>query len=235
LIAPPGAKNVGKPLKYKAFPASNDSSLGVKDCIYPFQPPSPIENGSKRERHSTYFSEKGKSTVTTLDKETMDSIMKELAKERPQFCSEADFQFALGWKIQKRFPNAEIRFECPVTREGESIKVDIIVNLGGNLFPIELKWKLERHKADPINRGMMFHDIDRLGSLQVKNLELNAMNFAAAPQRILNRFAIWLSDNQRFWSESGTNSIHEYGEYKISWESYVDDFKFALTCISEPA
>ena len=170
--------------------------------------------------------------MATLDRGTMSKIMKDLAKERPQFCSEADFQFALGWKIQKEFPNAEIRFECPASLPDDpKARIDIIINLGGALVPIELKWKLERHKADPINRGMMLHDIDRLGSLQMKNLELSAMNFTAASQGIQNRFAVWLSDNQRFWSEKGANRIHEYGECKVSWESYAGDFKFVLVCV----
>ena len=172
--------------------------------------------------------------MPTLDKETLSKIVKSLAAERPQFCSEADFQFALAWKIQENFPDAEIRLECPANLPDKSnAHIDIVVNLGGELFPIELKWKLERHKADPDNRGMMLGDIDRLEELQMDKLETADMNFAKTPQGIQRCFAIWLSDNHRFWYEKGKNRIHEYGEYKISWEDYAGDFKFALIDISE--
>jgi hypothetical protein len=167
--------------------------------------------------------------MATLDRATLHNIIKSLATERLRFCSEADFQFALGWKIQQAFPHAEIRFECPATLVDESkAKIDIIVNLNGKLFPIELKWKLDRHKADPINRGMMLHDIERLEELQMEYLDSESMHFTKPPVKIQHRFAIWLSDNRRFWDENGKNRIHEYGEYKISWETYNGEFRFAL-------
>jgi hypothetical protein len=173
--------------------------------------------------------------MSTFNQETLRTIVKSLAEKRPRFCSEADFQFALGWKIQEEFPQAEVRFECPATLPEESkAHIDIVVNLDGKLFPIELKWKLERHKADPINRGMMLHDIDRLEALQMNELDFQDMNFTKTPKEIRNRFAIWLSDNHRFWDETGKNGIHEYGKYaKISWEFYAGEFKFALIGVAK--
>ena len=169
--------------------------------------------------------------MTTLTKETLDTILKSLATERPRFCSEADFQFALGWKIQQEFPQAEIRFECPAKQPDDSTArtyIDIVVKHGDGLVPIELKWKLKAHRADPINRGMMLHDIERLEELQLGGLELSGLNFAGTPKTIEKRFAVWLSDNDRFWNENSKNNILDYNGHTISWESYTDDFKYAL-------
>ena len=172
--------------------------------------------------------------MSTLDKETLHNIMGALAKERPQFCSEADFQFALGWKIQKEFSRAEIRFECPASLPDDpKARIDIIVNLGGALVPIELKWKLKSHGAETDNREKMLRDIDRLASLRQEHLK--DLCLTGTPGTIQNRFVIWLSDNDRYWNEEGANKILDYKGDKIIWESYADDFKFALTCVPPSA
>ena len=171
--------------------------------------------------------------MPTLTKEALGEIVKHLAAERPRFCSEADFQFALAWKIQQEFPQAEIRFECPAVRGSESIKIDIIVNSDGELVPIELKYKLKSQGRDTENRPDMLDDIDRLEVLRLDDLDLTRMNLAATPTNIKNRFVIWLSDNDRFWNENSKNKILDYKEYVISWEAYVDDFQFALIDVLE--
>jgi len=169
--------------------------------------------------------------MLTLDKKTMRGIMKSLAVKRFEFCSEADFQTALVEKVREKFPDAEIRVDCPAQLSNTSnARIDIIVNLGGKLFPIELKYKLESQKRDTQSHLDMLNDIDRLENLQIANLDLNTLNFTVTPKTIQNRFAIWLSDNHRFWSEGGTNRIHEHEKYEISWEPYVGEFKFALIC-----
>jgi hypothetical protein len=164
--------------------------------------------------------------MATLDRATLHNIIESLATERLRFCSEADFQFALGWKIQQEFPHAEIRFECPATLVDKSIKIDIVVNLDGVLFPIELKWKLKSHQAETDNREKMLRDADRLAKVRMEDLK--DLHFTGKPETILNRFAIWLTDNDRYWNKEGTNKILDYKGIKISWESYDDEFRFAL-------
>ena len=67
-------------------------------------------------------------------------VMDNLRFKRKRFHSEADFQFALAWEIQTLYPDAEVRLEyCP--REAPHMHIDIIVELNGKLFPIELKYK----------------------------------------------------------------------------------------------
>ena len=166
--------------------------------------------------------------MATLDNATLCNTMKELAREHPRFRSESDFRNALCMKIQNEFPNAEIRFECPASLEGEDIRIDIIVNLGGALVPIELKWKLKSHQAETENRKRMLGDIDRLARLRLEHLK--DLNFVKKPHTIQNRFVIWLSDNDRFWNEEGKNKILDHKGNEITWEPYGGDgnFRFAL-------
>lgn len=66
-----------------------------------------------------------------------------LAKERPVFHSEADFQHALGWKVRTLYPKARIRLEVPKRLEYHRKRwpahVDLTVELGATKTWIELK------------------------------------------------------------------------------------------------
>ena len=77
--------------------------------------------------------------------------MEILAYERPVFASEADFQFALGWKLKEMYSNYRILFEfVPKFKkvhdsDGDNgIHIDIVVITDdGKHIPLELKYKTE--------------------------------------------------------------------------------------------
>ena len=65
----------------------------------------------------------------------------ELKKKRQIFHSEADFQFALAWEIQRCYPDAKVRLEyCPAEID-PSMHIDILVIMDELWYPIELKYK----------------------------------------------------------------------------------------------
>lgn len=64
-----------------------------------------------------------------------------LRDQRKTFHSEADFQFALAWEIQKCYPEAKIRPEYCLAEIEPSIYIDILVIMDGLWYPIELKYK----------------------------------------------------------------------------------------------
>lgn len=68
-------------------------------------------------------------------------IIQELAKKRPVFHSEADFQHALAWEIHIHYPNANIRIERPYMIEGKKFYIDLIVEMDKKIIAIELKYK----------------------------------------------------------------------------------------------
>lgn len=45
-------------------------------------------------------------------------VMSALAKDRPVFHSEADFQHALAWEIHRRWPETSVRLEFRVPKLG---------------------------------------------------------------------------------------------------------------------
>jgi hypothetical protein len=57
----------------------------------------------------------------TLD---IHGLMQRLSKSRPIFHSEADFQFALAWRIKESMPDCEVRLEFKPYAD-ESMFLDI--------------------------------------------------------------------------------------------------------------
>ena len=56
----------------------------------------------------------------------MHGLMGSLAKKRPIFHSEADFQHALAWEIHKTTSGCEIRLEySPVPDKGQRMALDL--------------------------------------------------------------------------------------------------------------
>lgn len=63
-----------------------------------------------------------------------------LAAANRVFCSEADFQFALAWELQRLLPGASIFLEKVVSVPFDTYYVDIVVESGGKSYYIELKY-----------------------------------------------------------------------------------------------
>ena len=57
----------------------------------------------------------------------MTSLMDQLARHRPIFHSEADFQHALAWQLQLENPAGRVRLE---TRPQRGMRLDLLVRLG---------------------------------------------------------------------------------------------------------
>ena len=126
-----------------------------------------------------------------------------LSKARHIFHSEADFQFAFAWELQKVLPQAEIRLEyCPVY--AKDMHIDIYVIENGETYPIELKYKtkkiqtidntdyfsLKNHGAQDINRYAFLYDIKRIESM--KNFD----------KHFVSGYAIMLTNESSYWKKS---------------------------------
>jgi len=105
------------------------------------------------------------------------SILSGLSVERPVFHNEADFQHALAWAIRERHPDAKIRLEMKVHGANTKVYLDILVQLDGRKYAIELKYKprnvecvVEGEEFALINQGAQ--DIGRYDVLKdVQRLE----------------------------------------------------------------
>ena len=86
--------------------------------------------------------------------ENINIVIKNLSEKRKIFHSEADFQFAFAWELQKELPQAEIRLEyCPAF--AKDMHIDIFVMEDGATYPIELKYKSKLF--DDVVDGEYFH------------------------------------------------------------------------------
>jgi hypothetical protein len=133
----------------------------------------------------------------------INSILAELSVLRPIYHSEADFQHALAWQIQKEYSNCVIRLERPFKGTSNAIHLDIHIRLEDvNIF-LELKYKtrcvettyqgedynLKSHSAQDTGRYDFIKDIWRIEELtQSTN---NSMGYA-----------IFLTNDSSYWNSS---------------------------------
>lgn len=68
------------------------------------------------------------------------TVLNNLAKQRPVFHSEADFQHAVAWEIQKHLPDVTTRLEYPISNLDHQMYLDIYVTQPNRLLAIELKF-----------------------------------------------------------------------------------------------
>lgn len=71
--------------------------------------------------------------------------MADLARRRPLYHSEADFQHALAWQIQLGHPEAQVRLE---TRPRRRVRLDLLVRLPNRRIAFELKYLVARFEGD---------------------------------------------------------------------------------------
>lgn len=86
-----------------------------------------------------------------------DFIMATLAKNRPVFHSEADFQHSLAWEIHQKVPESSIRLEYPIrlpSQNGKPWYLDMLVTVDGVRYAIELKYSTAA--AEIVSGGEIF-------------------------------------------------------------------------------
>ena len=81
-----------------------------------------------------------------------------LARARPAFHSEADFQHALAWSLHELDPGAEVRLERPTPWEGPRGAVDIWLRGTGGAAALELKYWTQAARLDLGGEQFEFRD-----------------------------------------------------------------------------
>jgi hypothetical protein len=133
---------------------------------------------------------------TTLD---VHGLMRSLSTARPLFHSEADFQFALAWRIRELTPNCKVRLEYRVHLEDKPLYLDVWLPTLSTA--IELKYKTRQLLA-PIGaelyslKDQSAQDLSRYDFLDdVRRLE--RMMEAGRARR---GFAVILTNDRSYWS-----------------------------------
>ena len=140
-------------------------------------------------------------------------IIDGLSSLRPIFNMEADFQFALGWEIQKKFPDWSVRFEHKPTNLKDRIFVDLWIK-GDQTSAIELKYKTR--KLDVNVKGESFNLLDQAAQ------DLGRYDFLKDIERLENivsihdnvkGYAIILTNDSAYWKTPSTRQQDPPGGY----------------------
>ncbi|NBS16634.1 MAG: hypothetical protein EBT06_09710 [Gammaproteobacteria bacterium] len=128
-----------------------------------------------------------------------------LALDRPLFHSEADFQHALAWHLQRTLIDVNIRLEKPFRHNPRGSKyLDLMLMIEGSAIAIELKYKTKkikhRHNGEEFdiqNHGAQ--DIGRYDFLaDVARLE----EFVSVIDNCDRGYAILLTNEPSYWALS---------------------------------
>lgn len=145
----------------------------------------------------------------------INEILKDLAKQRPLFHSEADFQHAFAWKIHEQLPNAAVRLELPFEDHARKLHLDVWISNGDEALAIELKYKtraietrvqdedysLQSHSAQDLGRYDFIKDMVRLEQITT-----------ARPGVV--GYAIFLTNDSAYWS-AGARSNVIYAAFRL--------------------
>ena len=128
------------------------------------------------------------------------ATMADLARSRPIFNSEADFQLALAWEIQRAHPRARLRLEYRPAYLDRRGYLDLWVASDGWAAAIELKYftraldlavdgerfELLNHGAQDISRYDFIRDVERVESV-------------ARAQPGVKGYALALTNDSSYW------------------------------------
>lgn len=149
----------------------------------------------------------------------LDSLLQELAQERPLFHSEKDFQLALGWKLKEHFEAkgkpVKIRLEQRFKpNKSNAIFIDIVIKYKDRQIPIELKYKttefdieimdekyeLKKQNARDAGQYDFIRDVARIEDfVKTKNCQKG--------------YVLFLTNDKSYWTRS--KSVAKYDDFKI--------------------
>ncbi|MBN1136476.1 MAG: hypothetical protein JXM73_07815 [Anaerolineae bacterium] len=131
----------------------------------------------------------------------MATVLRELARKRPVFHSEADFQHALAWEIHHQWPECAMRLEFKPPHVDARMYLDIWATDKTTTLAIELKYKTRRlsikvkgedyellnQSAQDIGRYDFWRDVQRVEQV-----------VAGRPSTI--GYVIFLTNDSAYWT-----------------------------------
>lgn len=117
-------------------------------------------------------------------------LLLSLAKKRPVFHSEADFQHAFAWEIHRQWPAASVRLEMPYRTHKHLFYIDIWIIYRAQIFAVELKYKtrslfIDINKEKYQLRSQRAHDTGRYDFLRdiyrLEQIKNNIKNIRDTP------------------------------------------------------
>jgi hypothetical protein len=139
-------------------------------------------------------------------------LLEDLAKSRPLFHSEADFQHALAWRLHEQHPGFGIRLEYPLPIPDERMYVDIWATAGDMVLALELKYKTRRIRAtangeafDLTNQSAQ--DIGRYDTIK----DICRLERLAGAYPGLTAYVVLLTNDSAYWTTARTEKTVDAG------------------------
>jgi beta-glucosidase-like glycosyl hydrolase len=133
----------------------------------------------------------------------MHELLRSLSARRPVFHSEADFQHALAWEIQRASKSASIRLEQQIATHGSRVHLDLLVRDQSRHIAVELKYKTK--KATLTCGEELFHlrnqsaqDVGRYDFLK----DISRIERYVAAHPAAEGYVVLLTNDQSYWQES---------------------------------
>ena len=133
----------------------------------------------------------------------MHDILSSLAKRRPIFHSEADFQHALAWEFQLSRQTASIRLEQQIAAQGGRVHLDLLVKDDSHHLAVELKYKT---KKASVTRGEEQFHLRNQGAQDLGRYDF--LNDIARIERYVEThpgsegYAVLLTNDSTYWKQS---------------------------------
>ncbi len=145
-----------------------------------------------------------------------DQLMETLARSRPLFHSEADFQHTFAWELHRVNSDWDIRLEVPVRTIAGAIHLDVRASSQSAQVAIELKYKtrglatsvngedfaLANQAAQDLGRYDFFKDLSRVEAFAQGNADRTGC-------------AIFLTNDSAYW-KAPTSSSHGYADFAMN-------------------
>jgi len=140
-------------------------------------------------------------------KNTITQAMTSLAKRRPIFHSEADFQHALAWELRHIDSNLDIRLEVPFPLNSERRYVDVIIRSGDRIVYLELKYKTReaRHHHKEELFELKNQGANDQGAYDILK-DLGRIEDFVGRTPNSEGFVIVISNDSRYWSQPALRS-----------------------------
>jgi len=139
----------------------------------------------------------------------IDTIVKNLSKERFMFYSEADFKFSLAWQIKEYYSNTEIRLE----RRFNDKYIDVVILLNERTYGIELKYKTRQLNDLEEQYNLITQGAQNLGKYDFIK-DVMRLETLLNDNNIDEGYAIWLTNDHLYWSEPSKDSVG-YFEFSV--------------------
>ena len=148
---------------------------------------------------------------TTLD---VHGLMRSLSTARPLFHSEADFQFALAWRIRELTPNCKVRLEYRVHLEDKPLYLDVWLQTLG--AAIELKYKTRQLLARISDESYSLKDQSAQDLSRYDFLDdVRGLERMVDAGRARRGFAVILTNDRSYWSPPTTDNRTDDAAFRL--------------------